>query len=95
MTNRVAEGRLAPILILGFALALVAAASAGNPGRETVRFNAADQAAAQAAALKRADFGIGAWHGGARKPDLSAQPACPNYHPKFSAFVVTGAAQTD
>lgn len=68
---------------------------ADNPGREKIRFNAADQVAARAATIRRADLRpTGGWIGGAVKPDLSSTLTCPNYHPKLSDLVLTGAART-
>ena len=87
-----------PLVASSFALALVLAVSADarNPNHETIRLNAADQAAARAAVVKRTDLGVAnVWRGGATKPDLSANPTCPNYHPDLSRFVVTGAAASD
>ena len=76
------------------AVVLSSAAGAANPGKEKIRFNAADQAAARAAILRRSDLGPG-WSGGRKKPDLSPGPTCPNYHPKQSDLVLTGAAESD
>ena len=73
-------------------MAAVATVHAGD-GKEQIRFNAADQAAARAVVIRRADLGSG-WVGGPAKPDLSAGPRCPNYHPKVSDLVLTGAART-
>jgi hypothetical protein len=88
--------RSALFLMLGVALVLVPAAAASNPGREKIKYNAADQAAAHAASLKRADLRpVSGWHGGAVKPDLTGVPHCPNYHPDESDLVVTGVAATD
>jgi hypothetical protein len=68
-----------------------AMASASDKAR--VSFTAADQAAARAAVLHRADLGTaGGWTGGATKPDLSSTLNCPGYTPKQSDLVVTGAA---
>jgi hypothetical protein len=84
------------VLLLGFvavlAVAVVATAGTGKP--ERVQFNAADQAAAGAATLRRGDLGAGGWQGGAVKPDLSAPPSCPGYTVDLSRFVLTGAAET-
>ena len=76
------------------ALAVSSAAGAADPGKEKIRFNAADQAAARAAILRRSDLGPG-WSGGRKKPDLSLGPTCPNYHPKQSDLVLTGAAESE
>ena len=75
------------------ALTIAAAVSAG--GGEQIRFNAADQAAARAVVILRADLGSSGWQGGRVKPDLSGGPTCPNYHPKVSDLVITGAAKAD
>jgi len=75
------------------ALTIAAAVSAG--GGEQIRFNAADQAAARAVVIRRADLGSSGWQGGRVKPDLSGGPTCPNYHPKVSDLVITGAAKAD
>src|SRR5206468_6869757 len=50
------------------------AGEAGNGGREKQEFNAADQKAARAAVLHRADLARSApgWTGGFVKPDLSS-----------------------
>ncbi len=79
-------------LLVGLATAV--AAGAGNGERPKIRYNAADQAAAKAAVVRRADLGTGGWRGGATKPDLSPAPTCANYHPKQSDLVLTGAAET-
>jgi len=75
------------------ALTIAAAVSAG--GGEQIRFNAADQAAARAVVIRRADLGSSGWQGGRVKPDLSGGPTCPNYHPKVSDLVITGAVKAD
>jgi hypothetical protein len=74
------------------AVAVVGTAGTGKP--EKVQFNAADQAAARAATLRKDDLGAGVWQGGAVKPDLSAPPSCPGYTVDLSRFVLTGAAET-
>jgi hypothetical protein len=80
---------------VALALATASVALAGNGNREQIRFNAADQAAARAAILRRSDLASGGgWKGGARKPDLSPADSCPNYNPKQSDLVLTGAAAT-
>jgi hypothetical protein len=74
-------------------LSLAIPASASNPNRETVRINAADQAAAASVLVKRADLDpTFHWRGGRVRPDSSPNPTCPNYHPDLSVFVVTGDA---
>jgi hypothetical protein len=76
------------------AVALVPVATASSPpNKEQVRFTKADQAAARAAVVRKADLGSG-WGGGATKPDTSSKMSCPGYEPKQSDLVLTGAAQT-
>jgi len=76
------------------AVALVPVATASSPpNKEQVRFNKADQAAARAAVVRKADLGSG-WGGGATKPDTSSKMSCPGYEPKQSDLVLTGAAET-
>ena len=83
---------IAVVLLAGLVTAV--AAGAGRGERPKIRYNAADQAAAKAAVVRRADLGTGAWRGGATKPDVSPAPTCANYHPKQSDLVLTGAAET-
>ncbi|HEY2940400.1 MAG TPA: hypothetical protein VGJ27_11350 [Gaiellaceae bacterium] len=81
--------------VFAVAAVLVTAAAASDPGREQIRYNAADQAAARATVLRRSDLTPSTgWTGGRVKPDLSPGPTCPNYHPKQSDLVLTGAAQS-
>ena len=83
------------LAVLVAALAVAAAGAAGDPGREKIRLNAADQAAARAVVIRRADLGAASgWRGGATKPDLSSTTTCANYHPKQSDLVLTGAAES-
>ncbi len=86
--------RTALLLALALALSLVLAASALAAERTPFRANPADQAAAKAAVLQRADLGAG-WHGGATKPDLSTDTGCADWKPKQSDLLVTGAAASD
>jgi hypothetical protein len=58
-----------------------------------VRFNAADQAAARAAVLKRTDLAGSGWSGGRQEVDFSGSP-CADFRPKQSDLVVTGAARS-
>jgi hypothetical protein len=88
------RGAIAAVGVI--ALASAAGAPAGGGNKEQIRFNAADQAAARAVVLRMSDLGSAqGWKGGARKPDLSSGPACPNYNPKQSDLVLTGAAHTE
>jgi hypothetical protein len=73
------------------ALVLAASAAADHP---TLRLTAADNAAAKAAVVQRADLGTTAtWSGGATTPQFSGLQ-CANYQAKQSDLVVTGAAAT-
>jgi hypothetical protein len=75
--------------------ALVTAAVAFAGGHEQIKYNAADQAAARAATLKRADLtGATGWLGGSVRPDISAPPSCANYPVDLSKYVLTGAARS-
>src|SRR5215470_9100169 len=75
------------------ALGSSSGAMASSSDKARVSFTPADQAAARAAVLHRADLGTaGGWTGGATKPDLSSTLNCPGYTPKQSDLVVTGAA---
>jgi hypothetical protein len=87
--------RLTVITAIACLFATTAVALADNGNRQNIRFNAADQAAARAAVLRRSDLGSGAdWRGGAKKPDLTKAEPCPNYNPKQSDLVLTGIAET-
>ena len=78
--------------VAGLALAAAAFAAAKQP----IRFTPAGQAAARAVVLQRADLGSASgWTGGAKKPDLSSDTHCANFHPKDSDLVLIGAAETD
>jgi hypothetical protein len=76
------------------ALATAALATAGD-GKEQIKFNRADQAAARAVVMRSADLGSSGWEGGAVKPDLTSTLNCPNFHPKVSDLVITGAAEAN
>jgi hypothetical protein len=87
--------RLTVAAAMACLFATTAVAFADNGNRQKIRFNAADQAAARAAVLRRSDLGSGAdWDGGAKKPDLTKTDSCPNYDPKQSDLVLTGIAET-
>jgi hypothetical protein len=90
--NRKSKRLFALAGLVAMALFFAGVASADKP---KYGFNAADQAAARAAVIKRADLGTASgWTGGAKKPDLS-QMQCSLYNPKQSDLVVTGAAESD
>lgn len=63
-------------------------------GKQQVKLNKRDQAAARVAVLRRTDLGSSGWQGGSVKPDLSSTPNCSHFQPKVSDLVVTGAAET-
>jgi hypothetical protein len=87
--------RTTSVLAVSVALALASAPGVfAGDGKQQIKLNKRDQAAARAAVLRRTDLGSSAWQGGPVKPDLSSTPNCPNFHPKVSDLVVTGAAQT-
>ena len=89
------SGRIALVLaVAAVALATAVAVPAGD-GKQQIKFNATDQAAARAVVMRRADLGSSGWAGGPLKPDLSTGPTCPNYDPKVSDLVLTGAARTN
>lgn len=88
MTRSMASITAAAAVALGAAAVVWA-----GDGQEQIRLNAADQAAARAVLIRRADLGSSGWQGGRVKPDLSAGPTCPSYHPKRSDLVITGAAK--
>jgi hypothetical protein len=90
---RVGGTRLFVASVVSLFAAAAAALAAGGPG-EKVRFNAADQAAARAVVIRRADLSAGVWAGGSKKPKL-APVICANYKPKSSDLVLTGAAESD
>jgi hypothetical protein len=87
------RGIMFVLAAVALALATAAAVLAGD-GKEQIKFNSADQAAARAVVIRRADLGSSGWTGGRTKPELSSGPTCPNYHPKVSDLVLTGAART-
>jgi hypothetical protein len=84
--------RLVLVLFTG-ALATAPLVTAGD-GKQQIRLNPVDQAAARAVVMRRADLGSSGWQGGRVKPDLSSGPTCTNFHPKVSDLVVTGAAES-
>src|SRR5215208_2929033 len=87
--------RAALAVLFVAALGLAPGATANGPNKEQIRFNAADQASARAAVLRRSDLGATGWTGGPVKPDLSSTMSCPGYEPKQSDLVLTGAAKAD
>jgi hypothetical protein len=89
MITRVAAG--SALAAAALTVCTLAVAASDN---EPVKLNPKDQAAAKAVVLRRADLGSRGWEGGATKPDLSSSLSCPNFHPKVSDLVITGAAQT-
>jgi hypothetical protein len=72
----------------------VPSALAGSGG-EAIDFNGADQAAARAAIIRRADLRSKRWTGGPIKPDLTPPETCRNWRPKQSDLVLTGAAESN
>ena len=91
-TVRASLAALCALLFAG-----VAAASTVDDGKQQIRLNAADNAAARDVVLRKSDFGgVPGWSGGAKKPDLSSSgPKCANFDPKHSDLVLTGVAETE
>src|SRR5262245_27462157 len=88
----------ATIALLGaLVFATVAAAAVDDYGKQQIRLNATDNAAASSIVLRKSDLGgAPGWSGGAKKPDLSsAGPKCANFNPKYSDLVLTGVAETE
>ena len=82
------------VVTLGTILALLSCppTHASGPRAETKAINAADQAAARAVVVERADLRPqGGWKGGATRPEYLLLN-CPYYHPDLSRFVITGEA---
>lgn len=84
----------------------IPALAGGDSRGGKIKYNAADQAAARAATVRRSDLRpAGGWEGGMVKPNLSqaSSPRCATYHPDVShlvlidvgRFVLTGAAASD
>lgn len=92
MGSRKVRVAVVTALVAALAPALVHAASAEKP---VVRYNAADQALAKAAVLKKADLGAG-WKGGAKKPEIGdPSEDCPEWNPRQADLTVTGAAESE
>jgi len=84
---------LTTLLLTGVVAATKAGAAVAD--KEKIHLTPAGQAAARAAVLTRADLGSATgWSGGAKKPDLSGTPPCPNFDPKQSDLTLNGVAQT-
>lgn len=88
------SSRVAIASVCTTALVAVATASAAGGNREQVRLTAADNTYARTVVIHRSDLAAG-WKGGLIKPDLSSSQPCPNFNPKQSDLVITGAAETD
>src|ERR671934_2424433 len=69
------------------AVAVVTTTRASSPRQDLqIRIDAADQAAARAALLRRSDLGTG-WNGGPAKPDRLPTGGCAGHAPKLSDLV--------
>jgi hypothetical protein len=87
--------RIAAIAAITLFVAATGPGAGAGGGTEKVAFTAADQAAARAAVLVRADLGtLGTWTGGHVKPSLSPSPSCPGYSPDAGDLVLTGDSAT-
>jgi hypothetical protein len=83
------------VALLAAALAALTCAAVAWAEAWPVKYNAADQAAARAAVLKKSDLGTATgWKGGATKPDFSPS-TCTLQRPKVSDLLVTGAAAAE
>jgi len=83
-----------PILAVAAAGLLLAGAALAD--KEQIHMTAAGQKAARAAVLARADIGTApGWVTRTRKPDLSGNIACADFHPKQSDLVLNGAAEVE
>ena len=95
MSIGVAAGRRVGVSAVVCAVLALAVTAGALGDSYTVRYKAADQAAARAVVPRRADLGTTAqWKGGPAKPDLSSL-TCPGYRPKQSDLIVTGAAASE
>ena len=89
--KRPAAARAARATGFIFASSLLLAASALAAERIPFKATAADQAAAKAAVIQRTDL-TGPWTGGAIKPQFDSDTGCPDWKPKQSDLLITGAA---
>jgi hypothetical protein len=90
------KGETAAVAVATTLLACYGASVAlAGSGGETIQLDRADQAAARAAIVRRAELRSKAWTGGPIKPDLTPAPTCRNYHPKQSDLILTGAAESN
>jgi hypothetical protein len=91
--------RRAPLLLplVLAALALPASATTAQPQRhprlEKLALRPADTARARRALVRRSDLGAG-WTRLPTNSSESAPPTCPGYKPDFSAFTITGRAES-
>src|SRR6476469_6102827 len=88
------SGRRLRVLAAAFAgaLACTATATAGDDAFR-LHMTKADQVAARAVLLRQADVGDPAlWESSPETPDVSPALRCPDFRPKVSDLVVTGAA---
>ena len=84
---------LASLVLAGTALALAGAALA-DPLDPKVRYNAADQARANAALLKQSDLGTAWANHSTPTPSSLKAPICPSLRPNYSKLTVTGHAES-
>ena len=86
-------------MLLLAALAIVASAPAAsarperNPRLEKLALRPADTALARRAAVQPSDLGAG-WTRIRTNPAEASPPTCPGYKPDFSAFTITGQAES-
>ena len=98
MSVRTGDHAAMPRAVLAASLAALVLAPAllasTPPNKEQIHYTRADQAAAAAAVLRKADLGGTGWSGGRVKPEVTGSTSCPSYQPKQSDLVLTGAAET-
>jgi hypothetical protein len=87
--------RIATVAGAAALVVCVAPAALAGSGGKRIELNRVDQAAARGAIVRRSDLRSGSWSGGPIAPDLKPEPTCPNYHPKQSDLVLTGAAASN
>lgn len=89
-------GRLTFLFAASTAALVVGAAWASGTDKEPRRYTVADQALARSIILRQGDLGAsGIWHGGAKKPDTSPSPTCPDFNPRQSDLLITGDAESE
>jgi hypothetical protein len=84
----------ATVLLLVALVSVGSAAAARDPRAEKERLNPRDMALARNGLLTRADLGPG-WTRTPSEPDRDEPTRCPGWNPDFSAFTITGKAESN